>query len=96
MDTATIVNICLSILSFVLAAVSVITVVVALRQNNRMIESSTRPILSFYTTTLSTTVQTLFFVVRNYGASPATIKTISCDRDFSEFLIGAEQMDKEI
>lgn len=38
MDVSTIVNIILCVLSFILAVVSVVTVVITLRQNNRMIE----------------------------------------------------------
>ena len=38
MDTSTIVNIILCVLSFILAAISVVTVVITLRQNNKMIE----------------------------------------------------------
>ena len=43
MDLATKVNIALCILSFILAAISVVTVVITLRQNNKMISESTRP-----------------------------------------------------
>ena len=45
MDTSTIVNIILCVLSFILAAISVVTVVITLRQNNKMIEESTRPVI---------------------------------------------------
>lgn len=46
-NTSIIVNIILSILSFILAAISVVTVVLILRQNSKMIEKSTRPTLLF-------------------------------------------------
>lgn len=49
MDVATIVNIILCVLSFILAVISVVTVVITLRQNNKMIEESTRPVISIYT-----------------------------------------------
>ena len=49
MDISTIVNIILCVLSFILAAISVVTVVITLRQNNKMIEESTRPVISVYT-----------------------------------------------
>ena len=45
MDVSTIVNIILCVLSFILAAISVVTVVITLRQNNKMIEESTRPFI---------------------------------------------------
>ena len=37
------INVILCILSFILAAISVITVVITLKQNSKMIENSTRP-----------------------------------------------------
>lgn len=54
METATVVNIILSILSFVLAVISVVTVVITLRQNNKMIEDSTRPVVSIYNDQINT------------------------------------------
>ena len=47
MDVSTIVNIILCVLSFILAAISVVTVVITLRQNNKMIEESTRRLFRF-------------------------------------------------
>ena len=37
------INLILCILSFLLAAISVVTVVITLRQNHKMIQNSTRP-----------------------------------------------------
>ena len=50
MDLSTKVNIVLSVLSFILAAISIVTVVITLRQNNKMIENSTRPYVSILIT----------------------------------------------
>ena len=46
MDLATKVNVALCILSFILATISVVTVVITLRQNNKMISESTRPYIT--------------------------------------------------
>ena len=46
MDISVIVNIALCILSFILAVISVVTVVVTLRQNSKMIENATRPYIN--------------------------------------------------
>ena len=43
MDLATKVNIILCILSFILALISIITVIITLRQNQQMLENSSRP-----------------------------------------------------
>ena len=48
MDLSTKVNIALCVLSFVLAFISVVTVVLTLIQNNKMIENSTRPYICIY------------------------------------------------
>lgn len=94
MDTATIVNIILCVLSFILAAISVVTVIITLRQNNKMIEESTRPVLSFYTTSINTgSGPAFYFVVRNYGSSIAEIESITSQQDFSKFILGTEQLD---
>ena len=48
-DIATRVNIWLCIFSIILAAISIVTVIITLRQNNKMIEASTKPVISVYT-----------------------------------------------
>ena len=95
LDIATIVNIILCILSFILALISVITVVITLKQNNKMLESSTRPVLSLYTTQINTGSPVLYFVVKNFGGSTAVIKSIESNHDFTDFLIGCDQLSKE-
>ena len=42
------INLSLSILSFILAVISVVTVVITLRQNHKMIEESNRPYITVY------------------------------------------------
>lgn len=97
MDISTMVNLALCILSFILAAISVWTVIATLRQNNKMIEESTRPVLAFYTSSINTGSPTFYFVVRNYGSSSAIIEKIVSDKDFTTFLLGndlLEQLDR--
>ena len=77
METATVVNIILSILSFVLAVISVVTVVITLRQNNKMIEDSTRPVVSIYNDQINTGNILFYLVVKNFGQSPAYITKLS-------------------
>lgn len=92
METATVVNIVLCILSFILAAISVITVVLTLRQNSKMIEQATRPVISCYTTQINTGSPTMYLVIRNFGSSPATINQFHCEPDLVDCLMGAGQM----
>ncbi len=81
-------TIALSIASFVLAVFSVITVIQTLKQNHRMIEESTRPIINVYTTQINTGSPELYFVVKNFGHSAATITQFTADCDFRDFLRG--------
>jgi hypothetical protein len=82
MDIATIVNIILCILSFILALISVVTVVITLRQNNKMIEESTRPVISIYTDEINAGNPFFYIVVKNFGKSPAYITKFEYDFDF--------------
>lgn len=82
MDVATIVNVILCVLSFLLAAISVVTVVITLRQNNKMIEESTRPVISVYTDEINAGNPFFYLIVRNFGKSPAYITKFEYDFDF--------------
>ncbi len=83
MDTSTIVNIVLCILSFILAAISVVTVVVTIRQNHKMIEESNRPIVSVYTQGIMYSGKpSLYLVVKNFGNSTAHMTQFVTDINF--------------
>lgn len=82
MDISTIVNIVLCVLSFVLAVISVVTVVITLRQNSRMIEESTRPIVSVYTDEINAGSPFFYLVIKNFGKSTAYITKFEYDFDF--------------
>lgn len=77
MDLSTIVNIVLSILSFVLAAISVVTVVITLKQNNQMIESTSRPYIAISFDVMNTGSNRSVFIIKNYGQSSAYIDDFS-------------------
>lgn len=67
MEISTISNIILSALSFLLAFISIVFVIVTLKQNNRMLEASSRPFISIYLETITICEQTTFFVIKNFG-----------------------------
>lgn len=79
MDASVIVNIILSILSFILAAISVITVVITLRQNSKMIDNSTRPYVVIYPATTNFQSPNYYICVKNFGQSGATVTSFTCD-----------------
>lgn len=82
MSIEILVNMILCILSFILAAISVVTVAVTLRQNNRMIEKSTRPYISVYTDEINTGNPLFYLIIKNFGKSPAYITKFESDFDF--------------
>lgn len=82
METATIVNIILCVLSFILAGISVITVVITLRQNNKMIEESTRPVISVYSDEINAGDPSFYLIIKNFGKSTAYITKFEYDFDF--------------
>lgn len=86
MELSTRINIILCVLSFILAATSVITVILTLKQNNRMIEASTRPYMSVY---LDNSINKATLVVKNYGASACTITKFEPSIDLSELTFGS-------
>ena len=79
MDLATKANVALCILSFILATISVVTVVITLRQNNKMISESTRPYITIYLDTITICEQISYFVLKNFGHCAANITRFEYD-----------------
>ncbi len=75
MDTNTL----LCIASFILAVISVVTVIITIRQNNRMIAESTRPYITIYLDTITICEQTSYFVLKNFGHCAANITRFEYD-----------------
>lgn len=85
MDISTKVNIILCVLSFALAAISVITVVIAIRQNHIMIENSTRPYIAMYSASSDIQSVHYYLCIKNFGQTGALINSFSCDQDLKEY-----------
>lgn len=85
MSTSDKINIVLCILSFILAAISVITVIVTLRQNHRMIENSTRPYIVITAQSANFQEPMFYIVLKNFGTSGATIKQLDFDIDLKDY-----------
>lgn len=81
------INLSLSIFSFLLAALSIIIVVISIRQNSKMIESQTRPYLSIYGVVTNYSEPEFFIVIKNFGASAGFIVDIKSDVELSNFSI---------
>lgn len=76
MDAGIIVNIILSILSFALAAISVITVIITLRQNNKMLESNSRPYVVAYLV-YQESPSHIYLCIKNFGNTSAIVKSLN-------------------
>ena len=63
-----------------LAVVSAIIAICTLRQNNKMIESSTRPCVQIYPVFAG---KFFYIVIKNFGASEAYIDCVSCSHNFT-------------
>lgn len=74
-------NIVLSTLSVTLVIASVAIAVFTLRQNSKMIESSTRPYLGVACETFNTGTVRHIFMIKNYGNSAGIIKHIGFSAD---------------
>lgn len=85
MDTATIINTILSVLSFLLAAISLITVVITIKQNNKMLENSSRAYVSIYGDVINCQNLSFYIVIKNFGQSSAFITSLKCDTNLKKF-----------
>lgn len=81
LTTLEIAYIILAVCSFLLAAISIIIVVLTLRQNNKMIESSTRPYISVYGSAVNFESPVYYLVVKNFGQTGALIINFECNYD---------------
>ena len=72
------------IASFLTAFVDIIISLVTMRQNSKMIEESSRAIISIYPQSINTGTPMLFMVIKNFGNSPAVISKFDYDYDFTD------------
>jgi hypothetical protein len=78
------INVVLCILSFILAVVSVVTVVITLRQNHKMIKNSTRPYVVAMAKVTNFQEPTFYLVIKNFGNSGAIIENFECNIDLNK------------
>lgn len=82
MDAATVIDLVTGGLTSLGTLASVAIAVRTLKQNNHMIEESTRPVIAIYTEQINTGHQEFYLVVKNFGKSVAHIKSFEYDCDF--------------
>lgn len=66
-----------SLMSFIAIVISVIT----LRQNNKMLEESSRPNIQIYPVFMDSI---LYIIVKNFGSSEAIIDEVQCSHEFTD------------
>jgi hypothetical protein len=79
------INVALCILSFILAVISVVTVIITLKQNSKMIENSTRPYITVYGRVTNFQNPAYYLVVKNMGQTGAEINKFNCNIDLLKF-----------
>lgn len=88
MDCQIVSNVVLSVLSFLLAAIAVVVSMLTLKQNNRMIESSTRPYIGITGEYVNYGVSQYKVFLKNYGNSAAYIESMTFGIDLQGYLPG--------
>lgn len=79
------INVTLCILSFILAVISLATVIITLVQNHKMIENSTRPYISLYSNITCFKSVKYYLILKNYGQTGALIKEFKCNIDLLKY-----------
>lgn len=68
--------------SLLTSLIAIIISVITLRQNSKMIEESSRPVISVYTQTINPGTPMLYLVVKNFGNSTAYMQKFTSDFAF--------------
>jgi len=82
MSISDIIQLCGIIVALAIGIVSIIISVTTVKQNSKMIEESTRPLISVYGESINPSSPMFYIVVKNFGSSPAVITKFDYDFDF--------------
>lgn len=81
------INLTLAIGSFLLAALSIITILVTIRQNSKMIEASTRPNVVIYGTYTDVQNPNYYLIIKNFGSSSALITDFQYSDNLKDYTL---------
>lgn len=85
MTVSDMINLGLAIASFLLATISIVTVIITLLQNKKMIENSTRPYITVMYETITRPAELCrYIVLKNFGQTAAKITAMECTGDTNE------------
>lgn len=85
MSTSNIIETIGIIASTTVSIIAIVISVMTLKQNNKMIEESTRPYIVVYSKTANYQDPRFYLIIKNYGSSGAVITKFICDHDLAEF-----------
>ena len=71
------------IASFATSIIAIVISIITLRQNSKMIEESSRAVIAIYGESINPGSPVFYFVIKNFGHSPATMIKFDSDFDFS-------------
>jgi len=69
--------------SLITSLAAIIISLMTLRQNSKMIEDASRPVISIYGECINVGPSTFYIVIKNFGSSPAYITQFDYDFDFT-------------
>lgn len=73
------------LISLIISLASIAIAILTLRQNNKMIEASTRPYITVYGTMVTIESSNTYFVLKNFGNTGAKITLFSPSCDISQY-----------
>lgn len=82
LSTSDIIQLIGIVTALILGVGSIIIAIITLRQNSKMIEESTRPVIAIYGESINPGDPIFYLVVKNFGQTPATITKFEYDFDF--------------
>ena len=83
------------IASLITSLIAIIISVITIRQNNKMLEESSRPYISIYIETITICEQTSYIVLKNFGNTSATITKFHYDPVLRENIEISEKILRE-
>lgn len=92
LTTSDIIEIISIIFSLITSIVAIFISIKTLKQNSEMIEESTRPYIVVYARTTNFQSSSYYLVLKNFGQTGATITSLECDCDLSQYSYKVEHV----
>ncbi len=93
LSTSDIIQVFGIVTSLITSIIAVTISIKTLRQNSKMIEASSRPVISIYGESINPGTPEFFIVIKNFGASAAYFQKFDYDFDFTDVYPGDDNRD---